>query len=110
MDEAIVVMTNLPDLYTAQTLAHRLVEEGLAACANVLPGVQSIYRWQGKIEEASEVTLLIKTMRSRYAAVEETIQRLHPYDVPEVIAVPVVAALPAYLAWLHIETKKDLNV
>jgi periplasmic divalent cation tolerance protein len=110
MDEAIVVVTNLPDLDTAQTLARRLVGEGLAACANVLPGVQSIYRWQGKVEEASEVTVLIKTMRSRFEALEEAIQRLHPYDLPEVIALPVVAALPAYLAWLQVETRKDLNV
>lgn len=110
MDEAIVVVTNLPDLDTAQALARRLVGEKLAACANILPGVQSIYRWQGQVEEAGEVTVLIKTMRSRYAAVEEAIQSMHPYDLPEVIALPVVAALPAYLAWLQGETKKDLNV
>jgi periplasmic divalent cation tolerance protein len=110
MDEAIVVVTNLPDLDTAQALARRLVGERLAACANIVPGVQSIYRWQGQVEEAGEVTVLIKTMRSRYEAVEEAIQRLHPYELPEVIAIPVAAALPAYLAWLQDETRKDLDV
>jgi periplasmic divalent cation tolerance protein len=110
MDEAIVVVTNLPDAATAMALARRIVEERLAACVNVMPGVQSIYRWQGKLEEASEVTILIKTVRSRYEAVEAAIRSLHPYDLPEVIALPVTAGLPAYLAWLEEETKKDLNV
>lgn len=110
MDEAIVVLTNLPDLDTAKVLARRLVGEGLAACVNILPGVQSIYRWQGQLEEASEVTVLVKTMRSHYAALEETIRTSHPYDLPEVIVLPIAAGLPAYLAWVEDQTKKDLNV
>lgn len=110
MDEAIVVVTNMPDLDTAKALARRLVGEGLAACVNILPGVQSIYRWQGQLEEASEVTVLVKTMRSRYETLEEAIRTSHPYDLPEVIVLPIAAGLPAYLAWLEDETKKDLNV
>lgn len=110
MDEAIVVVTNLPNLDTARALARRLVGEGLAACVNILPGVHSIYRWQGQLEETSEVTVLVKTMRSRYDALEEAIRTSHPYDLPEVIALPIAAGLPAYLAWLEDETKKDLNV
>lgn len=110
LDTTLVVLTNTPDLAVAESIARRLVEDRLSACVNLLPSVRSVYRWQGSIEEATEVTLLIKTMGSRYAEVEAAIRQLHPYEVPEIVALPVSAGLPAYLAWVAQETKKDLHV
>lgn len=100
MEEVLVLLTNLPDRDSAQRMAHILVENHAAACVNILPECSSIYRWQGKIESASEITLLIKTTRSVYPRVEELIRSHHPYELPEIIAVPVNAGLPAYLQWV----------
>ncbi len=102
--EAILVITNLPDREAAQRLAGRLVEERLAACVNILAPCESVYRWQGKIEAAQEITLLIKTLRAHYGKVEKTIRQCHPYELPEIIAVPITAGLPAYIEWLAAET------
>jgi len=110
MEQALLVMTNLADVASAQTLAHALVGRRLAACVNLLPAVQSIYRWNGAVEEAAEVTLLIKTTAARYAELEQAIRALHPYELPEVIAVPVSAGLPAYLVWIGQETRKEIDV
>jgi periplasmic divalent cation tolerance protein len=110
MQLALLIFTNLPDLSTAQTLAHALVENRLAACVNILPAVESVYRWQGAVEQASEVTLLIKTVQERYDELEATIRAAHPHQVPEIIAVPIAAGLPAYLDWLGMETRKDIDV
>jgi periplasmic divalent cation tolerance protein len=107
--ETILVLTNVPDNAVAKTLAEAMVEQRLAACVNILPVVQSVYRWQGVIEQASEITLMIKTTRARYAELEQLIQHLHPYDVPEVIAIPVSAGLPSYLQWIESETSKEMN-
>ena len=71
--------------------------------------MQSVYQWQGAIEQTNEVTLLIKTVRARYAELEAAIKAMHPYEVPEIIALPIVAGLPAYLDWIAHETKKDVN-
>lgn len=95
-----LVLTTCPDATLAQAIARTLVEERLAACVNVLPPVQSVYRWGGQIESASEHLLLAKIRGSDYPAVEERIRELHSYEVPEVIALSIVAGLPAYLAWL----------
>ncbi len=95
-----IVITTCPDHDLAQTIARTLVEERLAACVNVLPAMQSIYRWQGKIESASEQLLIIKIRGTNYRAVEARIRQLHSYELPEVIAIPIIAGLPAYLAWL----------
>jgi periplasmic divalent cation tolerance protein len=95
-----LVLTTVPDAETAERLARTLVEERLAACVNVLPPMRSVYRWKGQIESANEQLLVIKTRKADYAAVEARIRALHPYELPEVIAVPVLAGLPAYLAWL----------
>lgn len=93
-----------PDPGTAETLARHLVEERLAACVSVLPGIRSIYRWEGRIEDAAEVLLLVKTTRARFDALAARITELHPHDVPEVVAIDVAAGLPAYLDWVEAET------
>lgn len=110
MPDTVLVLTNLPDHASADSLARSLLEQRLAACVNLLPAVQSLYRWQGAIETAQEVALWIKTSQARYAELEAAIRAAHPYELPEIIALPVVAGLPAYLAWVHAETKRDLIV
>ncbi len=100
MDEVLLVVTTLPDRDSAQRLAHSLLENHAAACVNIMAECSSVYRWQGKVEIASEIPLLIKTTRSAYARVQELIQSQHPYELPEIIAVSVVAGLPAYLQWV----------
>jgi periplasmic divalent cation tolerance protein len=108
MEQVLLVMTNLPDAATAQALARALVQAKLAACVNLLPGVQSVYRWQGKVEQANEITLYIKTTQVRYHQVEQAILAAHPYDLPEVIAVPLTGHA-AYLHWIKQETASDEN-
>jgi periplasmic divalent cation tolerance protein len=100
----LLVLTNCPDGETADRIAAALVENRLAACVNVLPEVQSTYRWQGSVEQAVEVPLLVKCTRERYPAVEESIRQMHPYTVPEIIAVPVIAGFAPYLRWVDEET------
>lgn len=100
MEPVLLILSNLPDRERALRLAAALVEERLAACVNVLGECTSLYRWQGAMETTSEVPVLIKTRESLYPRVEETIRRLHPYEVPEVIAVRLSAGLPAYLQWV----------
>lgn len=96
----LLVLTNLPDRPAAEALANALVEARLAACVNILAPCRSVYRWQGAIEVADEVPLLIKTSSERYAALEAAIRSHHPYEMPEVIAMPVRHGLPDYLAWV----------
>ena len=102
--ETLLVLTNCPDEATANTIALALVEEKFAACVNILPRVQSVYRWQGAVESASEIPLLIKSTVGRYAELEAAIRARHPYDVPEIIALPITQGLPAYLNWVATET------
>jgi len=104
MHEILLVVTNLPDAPSAARLAQQLIEARAAACVNQLAPCNSTYRWQGKIESATEVTLLIKTTRAAYPRLEKLIQVAHPYELPEIIAVPVTAGLPAYLNWIDYET------
>ncbi len=104
---SLLVLSNVPDEKVAAEIAHRLVEQRLAACVNILPAVRSVYRWQSAVEEATEVMLLIKTVQSRYADVEHAIKAMHPYDVPEIIALPIAAGLPAYLEWIAKTTRDD---
>ena len=102
--DLILIITNLPDRASAMALAHRLIDERLAACVNVLADCTSIYRWQGKNEIVSEVPVLIKTLAEHYAQLEQLIKSIHPYELPEIIAVPISSGLPAYLKWIVDET------
>jgi periplasmic divalent cation tolerance protein len=95
-----LILTTVPDAEVAERIARSLVEARLAACVNVLPPVRSIYRWRGQIETAEERLLLIKARTEDYAAVERHIRGLHPYEVPEVIALSITQGLPAYLTWI----------
>ena len=105
MDEIILVITNLPDHDSARRVANALIETRAAACVNILAECHSVYRWQGKIESASEVPLLIKTTRNAYSRLEAVICAHHPYELPEIIAVSVDAGLPGYLQWVIQETQ-----
>jgi len=99
-NEILLVFTNLPDRAAAERIADALVTEGVAACVNVLAECGSVYRWQGKVEHASEVPLLIKTTRAAYPQLESALRKLHPHELPEIIALPVSAGLPEYLNWV----------
>jgi periplasmic divalent cation tolerance protein len=99
----IAVLTNLPDSESAFNLARELVKLRLVACANVLPAVTSFYRWEGHDEEASEHPLLLKTTARCYPRLESAIRQRHPYALPEIIAWPIDAGLPEYLAWVEAE-------
>ena len=96
-----IVLTACPDAASAERIARVLVEEGLAACVNILPPMQSLYRWKGKIETASEQLLVIKSTVAQFPAIRDRVRSLHPYELPEIIAVPIADGLPEYLAWLN---------
>lgn len=100
----LLCLTTCPDADTAGRIAEALVAARLAACVQVLPGVASVYRWQGAIERADEVLLLAKTSRERFEALSARIVALHPYEVPEIVAFDIAAGLPAYLDWIARET------
>jgi periplasmic divalent cation tolerance protein len=102
--DALLVITTLPDADSARALAAQLVEQRLAACVNILAPCQSVYRWEGKLEDAEEVPLLVKTSAARYTALEEAIRAYHPYELPEIVAVRIDRGLPAYLTWVAEET------
>ena len=104
MPTTLLVLTNCPDEESANAIALALVEERLAACVNILPRVQSVYRWQGAVESATEIPLFIKLTATNYPALEAAIRNRHPYQVPEIIALPVDRGLPAYLDWIASET------
>lgn len=98
--QALVVYCTCPDQAAAEYIAEAVVSERLAACVNLVPGVTSIYRWQGEIQRDAELLLIIKTRRAVYPQLEARISELHPYQVPELIALPVQAGSAAYLAWI----------
>ncbi len=99
-EEIILVLTTFADAETAREVVQTLVSEKLVACGNVLPGIKSIYRWKGEIETASEALCIFKTHRDLYARLEARLKALHPYEVPECLAVPVEAGLEAYRLWV----------
>jgi periplasmic divalent cation tolerance protein len=100
----LLVFTNLPDRAAAEKLAGELVGRRLAACVNILAPCRSVYRWKNDLQHDEEHPMLIKTTRERYAALEEAIRAVHPYELPEIVAVPVERGLPAYLDWVAAET------
>lgn len=97
---ALLIMTTVPDEAVAKKLARVLVERRLAACVHLLPPIRAVYRWQNAIEEATEVPVHIKSVQARYAELEAAIRELHPYEVPEIVAVPIAAGSQDYLGWL----------
>jgi periplasmic divalent cation tolerance protein len=105
--DSLLVFTSLPDRESAEKLAALLVERRLAACVSILAPCASVYRWQGEIKRDEEHLLLIKTVKERYPDVEAAIRASHPYELPEIVAVPVVHGLPAYLDWVESETRNN---
>lgn len=96
-----IVLTTCPDVAVAERIARILVEEGLVACVNILAPMRSIYKWRGRIEDASEYLLVIKSAQARFPEIRDRLRSLHPYELPEIIAVPIADGLPEYLAWLN---------
>ena len=105
MTDALLVFTTLPNADKAFEVAKVLVEEKLAACANILPAVRSIYRWQDKLQDENEVLVLLKTRAENVERLKARILELHPYELPEVLAVPVESGYAAYLDWLNAQTR-----
>lgn len=105
-NEPVVCFSTAASVEEAEKIAKALVEEQLAACVNLFPGVRSIYRWQGQVEDGAEIFLVIKTQRHLVDALIRRVRALHSYSVPEVIALPIVAGSPDYLAWLADSTSK----
>jgi periplasmic divalent cation tolerance protein len=103
----LLVYCSCPDAASADTIAAALVEERLAACVTALPGARSTYRWQGRVEQAQEVLLMIKTARERLDALTTRIRALHPYELPEVIAVEAAGGLAPYLQWVTEQSRDD---
>jgi periplasmic divalent cation tolerance protein len=104
---ALIVHCSCPDAASADSIAAALVEERLAACVTALPGAHSTYRWQGRIERAQEVLLLIKTTRERLDSLTTRIRELHPYELPEVVAVEAAGGLAPYLQWVAEQSRDD---
>jgi periplasmic divalent cation tolerance protein len=101
----LLVLTNLPDRAAAERLADLLIEKRVAACVNVLAPCRSVYRWKGAVQHDEEHPMLIKTTSERYPEMEKVLRAGHPYELPEIIAVPIERGLPAYLEWVAAETK-----
>ena len=101
----LLVLTNVPDRAVAERLAELLVEKRVAACVNILSPCRSIYRWNGAVQHDEEHPMLIKTTAERYPALEQALRAGHPYELPEIIAVPIERGLPAYLDWVAAETQ-----
>jgi periplasmic divalent cation tolerance protein len=105
---AVMVLTNAPDRAVARRIADALIEARLAACVNLLADCTSVYRWKGEIETAGEVPLLIKTRSEIYDEVEAAIRRLHPYELPEIIALPIERGSPDFLDWVYAQTNPEM--
>ena len=103
-DPALLVITNVPDHALATTMARDLLDRRLAACVNIGAPVQSIYHWHERIETGQEVPVVVKTRAALYSNVEEAIRKIHPYDTPEIIAIPIIEGDARYLEWLRAET------
>ena len=99
-DKILLALSTFPDRETAQRISKQLVTEKFVACANILPGIESIYRWKEKIESGNETLVFFKLSEDRQSAFQEKLRSLHPYEVPEIIFVPVLNGLPEYLRWV----------
>jgi periplasmic divalent cation tolerance protein len=99
-EKILLALSTFPDQETAREISSELVTKKLAACANILPGVESIYRWKEKIESGNETLVLFKLSEDRQSAFQEKLRSLHPYEVPEIIFVPISSGLPEYLRWV----------
>ena len=99
-NETLVVFCTCPDPHCAESIARTLVEEQLGACVNIIPAIRSVYMWQGRLETGDESLIMIKTTQQRYDALQHRLQSLHPYELPEIIAVPITTGLPGYLSWI----------
>jgi periplasmic divalent cation tolerance protein len=99
-EKILLALSTFPDAETARQISDQLVTERFAACANILPSVESIYRWQDKIESGNETLVFFKLSENRQSAFQDKLRSLHPYDVPEIIFVPVAGGLPEYLQWV----------
>ena len=102
---ALVVITTVPDDNVAVKITESLLQQRLAACVHAFPAGRSTYRWEGAVENAAEITLIIKSTKARYAELEADIRRLHPYTVPEILALPVEIGVPEYMKWISDETR-----
>ena len=107
MSDHLVVLSTVAKAEDAERIGRALVEGGLAACVNVVPAVTSIYKWKGKLEREEERLLVIKTRADRFEALREALVALHPYEMPEVLALPVAGGHGPYLEWLDANVKKD---
>ena len=103
--KSIIVLTTTPDLEHADNLARQLLSDLLAACVNISPPVQSVYYWDNKLQHDTEYLLIIKTAEKCYQALEQAIQKYHPYDIPEIIAIPIQQGLSSYLDWINKSTR-----
>jgi len=108
--EFLLVMCTCPDRESAAALATALLEEELAACVNQVAGVKSMYRWEGRIEKDEEFLLLIKTTAPQFPSLEELIRKLHPYEVPEIIGLPLSVGSQAYFDWIRNSVQRSLSV
>ena len=105
-NKVVVILVTAPDAKTGTEIARDLLERRLVACANIIPGIRSIYWWKAQLEESDEVLLLLKARKEDVAAAARRVRELHPYDVPEVVATEVVGGLEAYLEWVVAETER----
>jgi periplasmic divalent cation tolerance protein len=96
----LIVLCTCPDPATAERIAETVVNERLAACVNIVPGLTSVYRWEGQVQRNTELLLLIKTRQAVYSLLESRIRELHPYQIPEIVALPIQAGSSAYLSWI----------
>ncbi len=104
VSQSLMILTNYPDAASAKVLAESLIGDRLVACVNIFPVCRSLYRWQSQLRETEEVPVMIKTTTRHYSAVEKTIKALHPYELPEILAVQFDKASPAYSQWVIDET------
>ena len=107
MSECVLVISNLPDRASAELLAAALLQGRAAACVNILAPCRSVYRWKGAIEQAEEVPVLIKTTAACYPAAEKIIRQHHPYELPEIIALPITGGAAPYLEWVAAQTRAE---